>query len=208
MTPESKEALVEEFRRESILAAAMRVIARRGPQAATMQSIADEAGVAKGTIYLYYQDRTELMERAAAFAVTGLLKELEAEALVDRPLSEQLRALLRIQIAFFDKHQEFLRVSMSMRNPESDCATSARRGKGNRPEYRRYQELLARLLERAMERGEARKMDASRVALFLAEGLSALLLRRLTDPGPAAEKDVEWIADLVLAGISNERRKR
>ena len=41
----------------------MRVIARKGMAAATMQEIADEAGVAKGTIYLYFRDRDELVEK-------------------------------------------------------------------------------------------------------------------------------------------------
>ena len=60
MTAASKDALVEEFRQRTILEAAMRAIARRGSSAVTMQQIASEAGIAKGTIYLYYSNRDEI----------------------------------------------------------------------------------------------------------------------------------------------------
>ena len=56
-TSKSKEEVVHDFRVQSIQDAAMRVIARKGMAAATMQEIAEEAGVAKGTIYLYFRDR-------------------------------------------------------------------------------------------------------------------------------------------------------
>jgi len=51
----------------------MRVIARKGMAAATVQEIADEAGVAKGTIYLYFRDRDELVERTFEGAISELM---------------------------------------------------------------------------------------------------------------------------------------
>ena len=53
----SKEDVVQEFRVQSIQEAAIRVISRKGMAAATMQEIAAEAGVAKGTIYLLPRSR-------------------------------------------------------------------------------------------------------------------------------------------------------
>src|SRR5205823_5087438 len=73
----SKEEVVQEFRIQSIQDAAMRVIARKGMAAATMQDIAEEAGVAKGTIYLYFRDRDELVEKTFESAITGLGKRID-----------------------------------------------------------------------------------------------------------------------------------
>jgi len=53
----TKADVVEEFRKESICDAAMRVVARKGMKNVTVQDIADEAGVAKGTVYIYFQSR-------------------------------------------------------------------------------------------------------------------------------------------------------
>ncbi|MGZ7032185.1 MAG: helix-turn-helix domain-containing protein, partial [Thermoanaerobaculia bacterium] len=41
-----------EFRTQTICDAAMRVVARKGVRNVTVQDIADEAGVAKGTVYI------------------------------------------------------------------------------------------------------------------------------------------------------------
>ena len=47
-------------RREAILNAAARVFAERGPSQTTMEDIADEAEVSKGTLYLYFKSKDEL----------------------------------------------------------------------------------------------------------------------------------------------------
>ena len=61
---ETKRELVEEFRRDAMLKATRHLIARHGLAGASMQAIADEAGVAKGTLYLYIEDRDDLIEQA------------------------------------------------------------------------------------------------------------------------------------------------
>ena len=73
----SKEEVVQEFRIQSIQEATMRVIARKGMAAATMQEIAEEAGVAKGTIYLYFRDRDELVEKTFETAIGELHKRVD-----------------------------------------------------------------------------------------------------------------------------------
>src|SRR5919112_4126141 len=78
--PKTKEEVVQEYRIASIQQATMRVIARKGMAAATMQEIAEEAGVAKGTIYLYFRDRDELVEKTFETAI-GELHKLVDEAL-------------------------------------------------------------------------------------------------------------------------------
>jgi len=199
----TKQALVEEFRVQSILDAALRVIARNGPVGATMQAIADEAGVAKGTIYLYFRNREVLLEKTAEACFSQLLDRLEAALAEPGPLRLRLREAVRTKVEFFDANQEFLRVYMSMRYPEGICAADARRRRASRPHYTRYVERLTAFLAGAMERGEARRMDPSRAALLLAEGTSAILLRRLSEsPPPPCEQDVEWICGLVLEGLA------
>lgn len=44
-----------------ILAAARVVLARRGADAMRMQDVADRAGIAKGTIYLYFSGKADLL---------------------------------------------------------------------------------------------------------------------------------------------------
>ena len=91
----SKEEVVQEFRVQSIQDAAMRVIARKGMSSATMAEIADEAGVAKGTIYLYFRDRDELVEKTFESAISELHRNVDSMLAGDAPFEEKLRVTLR-----------------------------------------------------------------------------------------------------------------
>lgn len=203
---QTKDAVVEDFRRRSIAEAARRVIAHRGLIGASMQAIAGEARVAKGTLYLYFKDRDELLEHAATGAFSELLERLQDVAHAGGPLPELLRTLVRTKVEFFDQNQDFLRVYVETRHQGEVCGAGQRRR--SRPQYQRYLELLSSVLRAAMARGEIKKLDPARLAAFLAEGVSAILLRRLSEPGRPAQQDVEWIVDLVLNGIAVPRRAR
>ena len=201
--PETKEALVEHYRRDTIQCATQRVIARRGLAGASMAAIAEEAGVAKGTLYLYFKDRDDLLDQAAGRIFDELLERLKGVLAGGRPLRESLRQLVRTKLAFFDENQEFLRVYMALR---LGGAEEARRHRRHRPRYARYVEMLTAYLAAAARRGEMKAFDPARVALFFAEGTSAILQRRLEETGRPPEEDVEWIVDLLLNGLCPGRR--
>jgi AcrR family transcriptional regulator len=203
MTAESKETLVEEYRRETILSATTKVIARKGLSGATMQEIADEARIAKGTIYLYYQSREELVEKAADHAFSELLERSRRALEEARTLPEQLRQLVRTQFAFFDENQQFFRVYMLVRYGD-DCAAEARRRRRSRLQYQRYLELLGTFLQAAMQRGAVKPGDPQLLASFLAEGMSAILMRRIEGNGdaPPADRESDWIVDVLLDGMA------
>jgi AcrR family transcriptional regulator len=50
-----------DVRREQILDAAQRVLLERGLRATTVADVVDAAGVAKGTMYLYFRSKDELL---------------------------------------------------------------------------------------------------------------------------------------------------
>ena len=60
MDPVNKRERNKALRREQILEAAVRVFARRGFGKATVAEIAEEAGVAAGTIYIYFEGKEDL----------------------------------------------------------------------------------------------------------------------------------------------------
>ena len=200
---ETKQTLVEQYRRDTIEGAAQRVIARRGLAGASMAAIAEEAGVAKGTLYLYFKDRDDLLDQAAGRIFDELLERLKGVLAGGRPLRESLRELVRTKLAFFDENQEFLRVYVALR---LGGAEEARHHRRHRPRYARYVEMLTAYLAAAAARGERKAFDPARGALFFAEGTSAILQRRLEETGRPPEVDVEWIVDLLLNGLCPRRR--
>src|SRR5215212_1222027 len=126
MAAKSKEEVVQEYRIASIQEATMRVIARKGMAAATMQEIAEEAGVAKGTIYLYFRDRDELVEKTFENAIMQLHARVDAALALDVPFEEKLRSMFGAVSSFFRENREFFRLYISMRFPEGSAQQQRR----------------------------------------------------------------------------------
>jgi len=198
----SKDEVVQEFRIQSIQEATMRVISRKGMASATMQDIAEEAGVAKGTIYLYFRDREELVEKTFESAMAELMVQVDQALDQPGPIEEKLHAVMAAQLSFFSRHLEFFRLYLSLRMPEGTPERQRRQKRTCQPRYRDHVQKLAAVLEEAMERGEIRRVDSSRLALFIVEGSTAVILERLTEESSPLEKaDVDFIAGLILDGV-------
>ena len=70
----TKQQVVSEFRRTEIVDAARTVFARRGFASGIMDEIAKEAGVAKGTLYLYFRSKTEIYKAVLDHDMRALKK--------------------------------------------------------------------------------------------------------------------------------------
>lgn len=201
-TTRSKEAVVQEYRIGSIQDATMRVIARKGMASATMQEIAEEAGVAKGTIYLYFRDRDELVEKTFETAMEKLFTQIDEALDRDIAFEDKLRAVMSAQLEFFSQNREFFRLYLSLRMPEGTPAQQRRQQRSCHPRYRQRIDKLAGVLSQAIERGELRSFDTERLALFIIEGSTAVFLERLTEKASPTERaDVDFLVGLILDGI-------
>jgi len=92
LTRPSKRDVVAEFRRGEILDAARRVFAARGFAAATVEEIAKQAGIAKGTIYLYYRSKTDVYAGAALEGLRELHEHIEDHDHAASTRSKETRA--------------------------------------------------------------------------------------------------------------------
>jgi len=202
MSLKSKEEVVQEFRIQSIQEATMRVISRKGMAAATMQEIADEAGVAKGTIYLYFRDRDELVEKTFESAITELKESMDAALEGNAPFEEKIRAIMAAHLGFFGANREFFRLYLSLRMPEGPAARQRRHKQHCQPQYRGRVQKFADSLSQAMDRGEVRRADPYKLALFIIEGSTAIILERLTEEAPPSEEaDLDLLTGIILDGI-------
>jgi len=95
--PRGPRRLAPEARRAAILRAALGVFAERGFEAARLDDVAARAGVAKGTLYLYFRDKEALFEALIRTAVSPVMERLAALAgAADLPPMEALAAFLRL----------------------------------------------------------------------------------------------------------------
>jgi AcrR family transcriptional regulator len=201
--PKSKEDVVQEFRVQSIQEAAIRVISRKGMASATMQEIAEEAGVAKGTIYLYFRDREELVEKTFETAIGELHKRVDAALDSEGTFEQRLRAMTTAKLAFFNQNREFFRLYHALKMPEGNVSQQRRQKRTCQPQFRARVERVATALKEAMDAGEIRPLDPKRLALILIETSTAIVLERLSEDAPPPEsEDVELIVSTLLSGIA------
>lgn len=179
----------------------MRVISRKGMAAATMAEIADEAGVAKGTIYLYFRDRDALVEKTFESAMTQLHARVDAALELDVPFEQKLHSMLGAVSGFFRENREFFRLYISMRFPEGNAQQQRRQKRTCQPQYQTRVQRVAEVLGQAMERGEIGVTDPRRLALFIIEGSNAVILERVLSETTTSDDDVDFLTRTILGGI-------
>jgi len=81
-------------RREAILDAALEEFAARGFALARLDDVARRAGVAKGTIYLYFRDKETLFQELVRTMLTPLTGAIQAAAVRDLPVRVLVELIL------------------------------------------------------------------------------------------------------------------
>lgn len=205
----TKEEVIEEYRVQSIREAATRVIARKGIAGASMQEIADEAGVAKGTIYLYFRNQQELLEAAIDQALDELGRSVEQVLESEGSFASRLEMLIRAHLEFFDNNYDLFQIHLATKYTDGIDPGAARCDRFSRKKYQAYLERLTVFLSDAVESGEIREGDPRRYALFIQEGMVAVLLQRMTEEtSPPIEEEVAWILETILTGVAVRKRSR
>jgi len=193
----TKEIVVEEFRKQSICDAAMRVVARKGLSSVTVQDIADEAGVAKGTIYIYFQSRNEILQRTMDNATENLIQKLATACRECRGFREILEQRVRTQIEHFEDNRDFFRLYLAMAEPFGE-----RRLKKH-PTYQTYLAQVERLVREAIAHGEIRDTNIERLAIAIASVVRDIVLHRMIErEPPPVDDDVQFAVDFIMRGIA------
>lgn len=176
------------------------MISRKGLAEATMAEVAAEAGVSRATLYLYFKDRRQLVERTADLVISKLMAELQPVLCQPGTTEERLRLLVTRQVAFFHEHREFFRLFLET------CGEGHRTR--HRNQYQQHLDSLARCLQDGMDRGEVRPCDSLRLAVLVAEAIGGVVRRRLAESAPPApETEAEWVATTLLRGLAAEGPK-
>lgn len=168
-------------KRKEILAASMRVFARKGFHRTRMEEVAAQAGIGKGTIYEYFRSKTELFLSLHEHML-GELKGFYARELtgVEDP-REALIRFVRVAFETFREWEPFFIVF---------CDFWAEGGRGDhqmllqtqlRNAYRQSRAELAVVIEAGIARGLFRRADAALAAEHILAALDGLVLHWLCD---------------------------
>jgi AcrR family transcriptional regulator len=200
----TREDVLAAYRRDALLAAAMRVFGERGFERATMERIAAEADVAKGTTYLYYRSKQSIYDAALSHGFAGL--ESRTSEVIDRApnFREAISAFMTARAEYFFEHRDFFRMYVSA------MARQVTRVKPRASEFRamvdRQTGRLAQAVARAAERGEIRQVDGAATAVAIFDLTRGLVARRMVSTSDFdLADDVAFLSDLVWRGLRDKR---
>jgi len=159
-------------RRDAILSASLDEFSARGFEAARLDDVARRAGVAKGTIYLYFRDKESLFQELIRAMLTPLVGTIEALGEAELPLAVLADRIVELFVReiYETRRKDVIRLMIS----------EGRRFPKLAEFY--YREVLARviaavrsLLRRAAARGEVPEGLVDFPQIIAAPGLVAII---------------------------------
>jgi AcrR family transcriptional regulator len=197
----TREEVIKEFRVREILEAARRVLAHYGVQGATVDRVAEEAKVAKGTIYLYFDTKDELVHAAVLEGLRSMVADTVAADDPSLPPLERIRKLIHAQIRIQASNQDFLKTLIIGNSLDIEVESEA--GRQFMDVYAGHLDFVASVLQNAIDRGAVRRLDPKFAAFMLGELLTGCLRRRLLKlTSTPLESDAEAIVEMFFKGIA------
>lgn len=134
---------------KQIVDAAVIVIAENGYHQAQVSKIAKEAGVADGTIYLYFKNKEDILINVFREKMAIFISELEEILKRNRTVSELLYALIEnhFRILHEDRHLAIV-TQLELRQSNKELRTRINNV------LREYLALLDQILKKGIENGE------------------------------------------------------
>jgi TetR/AcrR family fatty acid metabolism transcriptional regulator len=136
-------------KRARILDAAVKVFAERGFHSATVAEIARGAGVADGTIYLYFKGKDDLLLRLFDEKMTELVAEVKEALSTERNAPGKLRRFIQLHLALVERNPELASVLIVELRQSAQFLKAA-----DRQKIAAYVDLIAEVVREGQERGE------------------------------------------------------
>ena len=185
-------------KRRQILDAAVSVFARKGYFTARISDIASSAGVADGTIYLYFKNKEDIIASVFAQVIEVHMVRAKEEISGVRTPREKLLAIARHQLAALSERRDVaILFQTELRQATLMSRISAK-------ELRGYFDLLSGVIEEGQRQGVfSREFPRSLVVQSFFGALDELVTAWILSPTHYNLVDLaEPVTELFLGGLS------
>lgn len=185
-------------KREKIINAAAKFFGEKGYHNTTTSEIAEAAGVAAGTIYIYFTSKEELIVAVFEEFLGRHMERLQTgvEA-VDGPVA-RIRRLMTLGLELMESNPESAKIFLSqLRQSTTMIKTVAKRSS------RAYKDIIEAVLTDGVAKGVFREMNTTHVASMLFGAYQMTVLEWVASDCtyPLGEKAKE-LSDFVLVGLA------
>ncbi|MDH3656464.1 MAG: TetR/AcrR family transcriptional regulator [Myxococcales bacterium] len=186
-------------KRDRILKAAVKVFAKNGFYATRVSEIAKAAGVADGTIYLYFKNKDDVLISIFEDGIQRLLTILRKVAASDDRVEHRITRIIELQLGLLEDQRDLAEViTVNLRQSSRLLKQYAA------PLFMEYIEVLAGVVDEGQKQGTFRgDLNSRVVARALFGALDGILLTwALGDADPQAlRKAASHCANLFLEGL-------
>jgi len=188
-------------KQKGVLEAALRVMTRQGVESFSMDDVAEEAGVSKGTLYNYFSNKDELVHATIEHATYPLEEEIEQLFKYDLTPLQKIQFYFSRILSYFDNNEELFRVLLFLR----ESAQFEKYQKYQSEKHQIYIQKVADVLEDGMDLGQIKRLDPVKTAAIILECTISIISQRtqMADLSPI-EEDVQLISEIILRGITKE----
>ena len=184
----------QEERRRQILNAAVRAFAKKGYHASRVSDIAEEAGVAYGLVYHYFESKDAVLEAVFREMWGMMVAAINAMESLEESPREQLRKFCAIVLRTWRDYPDVVRVLVR------EVARSGDQLQREVEEIALAFVALERIVERGQQKGEFRADISPRLAAWIVYGaleeiLTGWVLGRL----PGEDEDIRAAEQTVVA---------
>ncbi|HEV2247705.1 MAG TPA: TetR/AcrR family transcriptional regulator [Terriglobia bacterium] len=197
----TRKDVIKEFRTAELLEAARRLFAEQGFHATTVEDIAAAAGVAKGTVYLYYKSKHDVYWAALERGITELLHEIQTRLEAEASPEDKVRAFIAIKIRYFEMNRDFFRIYFSELGSGFSHRTQMP------PQFEQMYLQQARILEAVLQQGiqdkAIREIRTDTAAVAISDLIRGIIVQRLLGWSTKdVESDIRFVFDLVWRGVA------
>lgn len=186
-------------RRAEVRATAARLIREHGYASATMDLLADEVGLNKGTLYHYYSSKSAILFELLSDEVDATLKLVE-QVPETGSARERLRELVRLQVEYVStKHDELVVFFQEM--PWIDQRLEPDEVIDLRQRIERYERFTRQLLSSGVRAGEFREINPKMIMYSIIGILAYVPNWFHSSSGKARTTLVDELTEFVLYGL-------
>jgi TetR/AcrR family transcriptional regulator, fatty acid metabolism regulator protein len=196
----TERSIAQEDKRRLILAAAVRVFARRGYHGSRVGDIAEEAGVAHGLLYHYFSSKEQVLQTVFRENWGELLERFRAVEAADEPAGEKLAGIAKILLRTWRNDPDLVTVMVRevARSPQLQ---------GQVTEVGEAFAIVQRVVEQGQAEGTFRSDIDPRLASWIVYGgleevLTGWVLGQLADGEDEVTRAERTAIDVALRGLS------
>lgn len=180
--------------KRTIFESAIKIFSQNGYSGATMDSIASDAGVAKGTLYYHFKSKEEIFNYIIKEGMNIIKERIESTAYKQQDALSKLKVLCRIQLELVHEQRDFFIVLMSQLWGQES------RQLGLRESIKKYINYIQLYIVEAIENKVLKCSDPSYAAYTLFGTLCSVAIYELINE---EKKNFDDLTNNILNNILN-----